>query len=95
MATTPETITLQLKAKHFEGTRFVNTNNCAIAKAAKEQLNTERISVGSFSLSDFENKKCYSFEEYGYTEFEQDKEKALQTSFGFTVIREIVLTPIQ
>jgi len=86
---------LQLKAKHFKGTHFLDgvytgvpaCKGCAIERALAEVFPKERIHeytdecrVGS---------EFYSHKEYNYELFEKDKLKAKNAHYSNSVIRTI------
>jgi hypothetical protein len=89
---------LELKAKHFKGTKFIDMCfGCAIEKAAAEKFNIplRYISEGLDRLSLFDKNdeyKHYSHREYGDDEFYKDKEKAKQLRYSNQLIKRIKLT---
>lgn len=92
MASTPETITLQLKAKHFEDTTFVG--HCAAKNALIDHFKTHEVYMGVY--------RCQVLDRYykvvtGYQSglYHSDMCEARAANFDETVIRSIVLTPIQ
>lgn len=96
---------LQLLAKHFKGTKFVNPvwnkpNNCPIEKALKSLLKPflsekDEISEGvvQVGIIYFNDKKqlpsFYPHQEYEEGAFLKDKEKARLANWDDTVIRTI------
>jgi hypothetical protein len=95
--------TLQLKAKHFIGTNYVDPDNCAISKAVKEQFGeVSKITTGvcdvRFNYQNydfrFENGEgLYDGRGYGAAMFESDAAKAYGLEDGDAVIRTIKLIP--
>lgn len=86
---------LYLKARHFKDTDYEDNCNCALAKAAKEQLKEEDISegVGRLHILDGNTvKETYIHELYTPSEFNEDLANAKAYKFTDTVVREVILT---
>jgi hypothetical protein len=83
---------LQLKAKHFQETSYIDNDNCAVSRAVKEQFNTE--DVWTFSYKTLIEGKYFDIASgSGYLsgEFNRDKYKASQVNYDETIIRELEL----
>ncbi len=78
---------LELKAKHFKGTHFIDEKGCALERAVKEEFNTINVSecVSSFYL----NGHNYSHIRYELKDFRKDKEKAKKLRYSNAVVRRI------
>lgn len=89
MKTLPNIIELQLLAVDFKDTIFISSDNCAVSKACKRQLNITKVGeVVDFCTI---NDNTYNHSYYGCIDFLKDKEVA-QTAELNTVIRTIKLT---
>lgn len=86
-------INLPLKAKHFINTTYIDSCNCAIAKAAKEFFNTDKADEGVNELI-INITDHYSHDEYGPIEFMHDKSIAEKSEDQETIIRIILLKEI-
>lgn len=84
-------ITLQLIAADFKETVYLDTENCAICKAAKRQLKAKRVIEAGFCTW-IDSTEGYEHSEYTGDKFNLDAEKAPQHNYDTTVIREIILT---
>lgn len=79
-----------LKANHFRGTAFTDCENCAIARAAKEQNLGHDIVEGVNEI--YIDKKRYDHTMYGLDEFLKDKELAVLMDYSPEIgIRKIKL----
>jgi len=87
-----ETIELPVRAKHFKGTSFINFCDCAIAKAAKDKLETNDVHETGSAISI--NGKYYKHMDYGAMMFNKDKKLAATKKYSNTIIRTITLTPL-
>lgn len=86
-----ETITLQLKAKHFEGSTYTSSQFCAIAKAAKECFGEQHI-IWEAMQQVRVGRKYYKHVPYNEADFDKDMITAAAHGFGQWPIREIQLT---
>lgn len=93
MATIPETITLQLKAKHFNGARYLDNCGCGLANAAKEHFGIKDVYEKPVELRVGDS--FYQHAGYWADNHAVDSIVAKWHKYDETVIREIVLTPIQ
>lgn len=82
-------IILQLRARHFVNTDFSATSECAIAKAAKEQLQAKEVSVSTTYV--YINNKAMYKADYGYAQFNEDKKAALAVKDPEDVVRGVRL----
>lgn len=80
---------LQLKAKHFKDTKFVDYTACPIAEAFKDQTGLDAIEAIFYLVS---NHHIFNHEKYDYDNFLYDRVQANVYGFNDTVIREIELT---
>jgi hypothetical protein len=81
---------LKLKARHFKGTVFSSNSDCAVARAAKEQLNTTEVNASSCYLC-LNNTQVLSLQ-YNYTQFLEDCSNANDKNYSEEVIRVVKLT---
>ena len=84
-------VVIQLLAKHFNGTDFIDCNGCAIERAAKEAFPESKSIHENVSHCRVDGQK-YSHEWYGAKAFDEDKEEAEAHNFDDTVIRELIFT---
>ena len=96
-----ETITLQLRARHFKDARFIDDQNCPIAHAASEyfKIPRSRLTEGVDDLSIYSQnlwseKRKFKHESYRASDHDFDKRLAIKHNFDDTVIREIVLNEV-
>lgn len=86
-----ETITLQIKAKHFKSATFKSSQNCAIANAAKDRFGSQHIIYEALQQVRVAQ-KYYKHTPYHAPDFDADEAKARWHGYGEQLIREIVLT---
>lgn len=94
----PDTIKLELKAKHFKGTDFFDPANCPICKAAKEQQPDLRLYASTATVGVYVggNRTGYMINNgarssYDREDFQTDL-TASQNQTANAVVRTITLT---
>lgn len=94
----PQIIELELKPRHFEGTSYIEADDCAISKAFKELYPGEIPYTDSSSVDVggvLNPKAIYEIERgYGPSEFKQDKAIAEITISSEEVIRTVTLVKL-
>jgi hypothetical protein len=84
---------LKLKAAYFKGADFESNSDCAIARAAKEQLNAREVNASANYL--YLNGKVFYTVEYGYTQFKEDSKAAAAKNYSDEVVRNIGLSTVE
>ena len=81
---------MKLKARHFKGTVFSSNTDCAVARAAKEQFNTQEVNASTVYLC--LNNSVVLHLEYTYAQFKEDSVLAGSKNHSDETIRTISLT---
>lgn len=82
-------IILQLRAKHFVDTDFGSASDCAMAKAAKEQLRAKEVSASTTFV--YVDNQAFYKADYDFGDFVEDKEMARTISDPEQIVRSIRL----
>lgn len=94
ISTLKKSTTLELKAKHFKGTKFLwGKSGCVIEKAAKQQFKLDKLPqerVDSIIIND----TTFKHKEYNNFDFDKDKEQASKLRYSDKVIRKVKLIPV-
>lgn len=87
---------VKIIASDFKNTRFIDTHDCAFARAIKRAFNLKDVNIGPMEASDCSTNNC-SIKDfitfyYGEDFYSEDLKKAIKLNFDDTVIREVEVT---
>ena len=86
-----DTITVQLKKRHFDGTTYICPDKCPLAKALREKFDTDKADVRAFTAT-VNRKTYYITGGYSFTKFVDDLfDSCMPETKDDTVIRELTL----
>lgn len=83
-------LTVFIRKKHFKNNKYGSISNCPLAKAYKEQFQSEAVSVGTITLSDYTKKIFFGNFCYSLNMYKWDKFKSLFL-FKNSIVRKVTI----